>query len=71
MPKDPLLQKVEKLKDRANIYAEELYTQDYEPLSAVLADEDRVFLQSYGHAAFADLTAEDERLGVDTDVYGK
>ena len=52
MPKDALLLKVETLKDLPNIYAEELYTQDYEPLSSILDDEDRTYLRSYGHDAF-------------------
>ena len=69
MPKDPLQLKIEKLRQKPNIYAEELFTQDYQPLSAILSDQDRAYLSSYGREAFADLVQEDRRLGQTTNMF--
>ena len=71
MPKDPLLCKVERLKDLPNIYAEELYTQEYEPCSALLSEEDQSYLQSYSTEAFTDLMELEQRHPPTADSYAK
>ena len=53
MPKDLLLLKIEHLGQNPNIYAEEIFTHSYEPISKLLCDINYVNL--YAKEAFADL----------------
>lgn len=48
MPKDPLFLKVERVRQKPNLYAEDLYAHETEPLDSLLSESEQVYLSCYG-----------------------
>ena len=63
MPKDPLHLKIELLDEMPNIYAEDLFTQEYDDSSAFISENDRNYLFSYHQESFQDMVSRELKQG--------